>query len=426
MSKGLLRLWALATTAALVVAACGTAEDEAGRVGGSVEIAAVWSGEEQTNFERVLAEFTDRTGTRVTFTSTGDEIATVLRTRVEGGSPPQLAVLPQPGLLRDLAGQGALVEIEEIVGEDVDASFAPGWRELGSADDKLYGVFFKGANKSTVWYNVGAFEEAGVEPPGTWEEFKSNLNTLSDAGITALAIGGEAGWVLTDWFENIYIRTAGPEMYDQLTDHEIPWTDESVKEALRLFAEVLADDDFTLDDPTTVSFEESVDAVFGDPPGAAIVFEGDFVPGATDVSKAAEPGTDYEVFDFPSIEGSEPAVVGGGDIVVMLDETPQSRALLSFLASAEAAELWAAEGGFSSPNQDVDPSAYPNEIARRTAEALAEAEVFRFDLSDLVPSELGGDLPGSMWGILQDFVRSPEEIDRTAERLEETAVRAFG
>jgi alpha-glucoside transport system substrate-binding protein len=110
----------------------------------------------------------------------------------------------------------------------------------------------------------------------------------------------------------------------------------------------------------------------------------------------------------------------------MLEDTPQAQALLEFLASPEAAEIIAAEGGFSSPNQDVDPAAYPSEIIQRTASSLAEAEVFRFDLSDLVPTELGGDVPGSMWSILQDFAQGPSDVQGTAQRLEEVAARAFG
>ena len=429
------RLVALLAVLMLASAACAQQQDEGAeepeatereRIGGRVQITAKWSGAEQEAFEKVLAEFTQQTGTKVTYTSGGDEIATVLRVAIEGKKPPQLAILPQPGLLNDLHEQKALKPIDDIVGDAVDESWAPIWRELGSVDDELYGVFIKGSNKSTLFYTVGAFEDAEVEAPDDWEAFTTAASTLSDSGVTPLAIGGEAGWVLTDWFENLYIRIAGTEKYDQLTAHEIPWTDGTVKKTLGTFAEVLSEDDWILDGPTSLSFEESVDAVFRDEPRAAMVFEGDFVPSATDVAKAAEPKTDYDVFEFPSIEGSDPVVVGGGDVVVMLEETEQSRALLEFLASAEAAEVWIEEGGISSPNQDVDPETYANEVVRQTAQTLAEAETFRFDLSDLVPTELGGDVPGSMWSILQDFAENPDDVDGTASKLEAAAKKAFG
>ncbi len=425
------RRW-VAVLAVLMLAAwaCGETDGGGGAqtdedIGGSVEVAAVWSGAEQQSFEKVLDEFETRTGTKATFTSTTDKIATFLRTRIEGKEPPEVAVLPQPGLLADLAKQKALQPIDDVVGDQVDASWAPDWRELGSHEGTLYGLFFKGANKSTVWYNVGAFEEAQVEPPETWEQFVQAAETLRDSGTTPFAIGGGAGWVLTDWFENIYLRSAGAESYDKLTRHEIGWTDASVKDALSTFGEILSGDGFVYQGPTKLTFEESVDAVLADEPKAAMVYEGDFVPGATDIAKAAEAGTGYDVFEFPSVDGSQPAVVGGGDVVVMLEDTPQARALVEFLATTDAAKIWAEQGGFASPNSDVGTDAYPNEIAGRTATALAEAETFRFDLSDLVPTELGGDVPGSMWGILQDFAENPSDVDGTAAKLEAAAKKAF-
>jgi alpha-glucoside transport system substrate-binding protein len=428
------RRWVASLAAGILVMSFGCAEPDTGtdtetegesQIGGSIEVAAVWSGAEQQSFQKVLDEFETRTGVKTTFTSTGDKIATVLRTRIEGEEPPEVAVLPQPGLLADLAEQDALTSIDDIVGDEVDASWAPDWRELGSHDGELYGLFFKGANKSTVWYNVPAFEEAEVEPPQTWEEFVQAAETLRDSGTPPLAIGGGAGWVLTDWFENIYLRSAGAEMYDMLTRHEMPWTDASVKEALTTFGEILSGDGFVYQGPTDLTFEESVDAVLADEPKAAMVFEGDFVPGATDIAKGAEAGTGYDFFEFPSIDGSAPAVVGGGDVVVMLEDTPQARALVEFLATPDAAEIWAGQGGFASPNKDVGADAYPNEIGGRTATSLAEAETFRFDLSDLVPTELGGDVPGSMWGILQDFAENPSDVDGTAAKLEAAAKKAF-
>src|SRR5687768_7311237 len=142
------RLGALLAVVVLAMTACGVQRDEEGaepteqpeQIGGSVEIAAKWSGAEQEAFEAVLADFTEQTGTKVTYTSAGDEIATVLRTAIEGKEPPQLAILPQPGLLNDLHEQKALKPIDEIVGDAVDESWAPIWRELGSVEDELYGV----------------------------------------------------------------------------------------------------------------------------------------------------------------------------------------------------------------------------------------------------------------------------------------------
>ena len=121
--------------------------------------------------------------------------------------------------MRDFVDRDALKDIE-FARDTVEENFAESWVDLASVDDKLYGVFFKGANKSTVWYNVHAYEDAGIEPAEDWETFLQNAETVKQSGLPMWSIGAADGWVLTDWFEQLYIRMAGPEKYDQLSEHE--------------------------------------------------------------------------------------------------------------------------------------------------------------------------------------------------------------
>lgn len=424
----------LASVLFVLAAACGPGEEEAppaeGDLSGqAVEVAAVWTGTEQENFQQVLDAFAERTGADVTYTSTGDDIAAVLGTRIEGGDPPDVAILPQPGLMADLAEQGALQPIEDVAGDEVDANYAPVWRELGSIDGTLYGVWFKAANKSTVWYNVGVFADAGVSPPATWDEFLEVARTIADFGVPPVSIGGADGWTLTDWFENVYIRSAGADAYDQLTRHEIPWTDDSVKDALGVMAELMGDESLIAGGTRgalQTDFPTSVTQVFTDPPKAAIVYEGDFVAGVITGETDAQLGTDADFFDFPAIDGSSPAVVGGGDVAVLLTDSDAGKALIEFLATPEAGEIWAGLGGFTSPNQGVDLSVYPDEITRKSAEALTTAEVFRFDLSDLQPAEFGATVGQGLFKLFQDFLANPDDIDGVTKAMEAAAAQAFG
>ncbi len=436
-----LRWAAIASLLMLVAVACGGDDDddetgqpattaatggaqtqELQRVGGTMEVAAVWSGQEQASFRQVLDAFTAKTGTQVTFTSTGDNIATVLRTRIEGNSPPDVAVLPQPGLLRDLANQNALKPIDDLVGSALTQNFAPHWKDLGTVNGRLFGLFFKGANKSLVWYNTSAFRNAGVQPPRTFDELLRTAQTIKDSGVTPFSLGGGAGWVLTDLFENIYLRQAGPDRYDQLSRHQIPWTDQSVRDALRTMGRLLSDRTNFAGVVTQTQFVQSVDNVLRNPPAAAMVIEGDFVPGSA--TQKATPVTDYNSFAFPSINNSPPSVVGGGDAVVMLKDTPQAKELVKFLASAEAAEIWAKLGGFSSPNRRVNASIYPDDVTRNNATALAQATIFKFDMSDLAPADFGGTPGRGEWALLQQFADNPSDVDGIATQLEAAAAAA--
>jgi ABC-type glycerol-3-phosphate transport system substrate-binding protein len=428
----------LALVLAAVAAGCGGDDDEDGEgaattaeteeaVSGSVSIMAVWTGPEQEGFQAVLDGFTEANPeVEVNYTSAGDQLPTQLSTAVEGGNPPDIAVLPQPGLMRDFAGQDALQPLD-FAREDIETNLGESAIELGSVDDTLYGFLFKAANKSTVWYNVAAFEDAGVEPPESWDDMIAAAETINASGVPAWSIGGADGWTLTDLFENIYLRTAGPEMYDQLSNHEIPWTDQSVKDALTEMAKIVGDTENIAGGTAgalQTDFPTSVSNVFSENPKAAIVIEGDFVPGV--VESPLEPESGFNVFDFPAIGDSPPSVVGGGDTVVMFTDSPAAQALIRYLTTAEAAEAWASRGGFASLNKELDTSVYPDAITQATAGPLSEAEVFRFDLSDLQPAAFGGTVGQGLFKLFQDFLQNPQNVDGITQQMETAAAAAFG
>jgi len=434
------RITAGAAALAMLMAGCGGGDDagggggdapEAGSLEGeSVEVAAVWTGAEQEAMEAVLAAFSEQTGAEVTFTSTGDDIATVLGTRIAGGDAPDVAILPQPGLLKQFVEDGSLTPLSEDVSSAVDENYGEIWKELGSVDGELYGVWFRAASKSTVWYNTALFEDAGAEVPEDFDAFVETAGTIADSGVTPIAVAGGDGWTLTDWFENVYLRVAGADMYDQLTAHEIPWTDPTVIQSLELLAEIWGNGDNIVGGPTgalQLLFPDSVAAVFQDEPDAAIVFEGNFVAGVIADSTSAVVGEDADFFPFPSIEGSEESVVGGGDVAVALSDSEAGMALVQYLATPEAAEIWAALGGYISPNESVDVSTYADDTTRAIAEALIGAgDNFRFDMSDQMPPEFGGTPGAGEWAILQNFLGDLSSVDATAEALEAAAAEAYG
>ena len=419
---------------ALALAAAGCGGDDGGGaaegsedVTGSISVMAIWGGDEQASFQAVIDGFTELyPNVDVKYTSGGDNLAPLLSTAVEGGNPPDIAAVGQPGLMADFAAKDAIQPIDDLRDQIVD-NFGESVADVGAIDGTQYGVMFKGANKSTVWYNVADFEEAGVEPPETWEELQETASTLKAAGITPYSVGVDVGWPISDLFENVYIRTAGVEMYDQLTKHEIPWTDQSVKDALAVMANIVGESDNMAggtEESLQTEMPASVAKVFSDEPEAAMVVIGDFAPGVTETT--LEPETGFNVFTFPSVEGSEPAVVGGGDIFVEFKKSPAADAFMEYLTTPEAAEIWASRGGFSSPNKNLDTDVYPDEITRVTAGALGEAEVFRFDMSDLQPSAFGGTPGQGLFKAFTDFVANPDDIDGITQQMETEAAKAFG
>jgi ABC-type glycerol-3-phosphate transport system substrate-binding protein len=431
--RGWFVLTAIALGLSLVAAGCGGSKKSSGgggttaapQVKGTISMVAVWTGAEGAAMKAVLDGFRAKNpGVTIKYKSAKDP-GQVITTAVQGGNPPDVAALPSPGLMKGFVDQGALKPID-FAKSDVAANFSADWLKFGTVNGKLYGLFFKGANKSTVWYNVHAFKDAGVTPPKEWSELLTDAKTISSSGTPAYSIGGADGWTLTDLFENIYLRQAGAAKYDQLSDHKIAWTDPSVKDALKAMAQVLSDSkniNGGASGALQTNFPDSVTAVFTNPPKAAMIFEGDFVPGVVAGQSKAKPVTDYNVFPFPAVDGKGgDFVVGGGDVMVMFKDTPASEALIKYLATPEAASLWAKRGGFSSPNKNVDPSVYPDEITRTTATALAKAATFRFDMSDLAPAKFGGD---AEFTDLQNFLKNPSDVNGAAAKLEKDAAAAY-
>jgi hypothetical protein len=409
------------------VTAFASAKSTKKSVSGSVSIVGVWTGPEEQAFNAVLDGFKKANpDVNVSYKSTGDNTPTVLATAVAGGNPPDLASVSQPGLVSDFQKKGALKNMDyakAALTQNYPADIA----KLGVIGGHVYGFLIKGANKSTVWYNVAAFKNAGVSHVGTWAQFLKAAKTLKASGTPAFSIGGADGWTLTDLFENIYLRQAGPAKYDLLSKHKIKWTDKSVVTALKTMGAVLQSSNMAggTSGALQTDFPTSVSNVFADAPKAAMVIEGDFVPGVVAGKNPLKPVSGYNVFPFPVIGSAKNYVEGGGDMLMAFKDTPAIRALVQYLATGEAQTIWAKRGGYTAPAKTVSPSAYPDAITRTTASAVGKAKVFRFDLSDLQPASFGGTVGQGEFKIFQDFLKNPSNATGIAKSLEAAAAKAY-
>ncbi|MBJ7001468.1 ABC transporter substrate-binding protein [Streptomyces griseofuscus] len=398
--------------------------------GAHLEIAAVWTGQEQTNFKKVLAEFEKRTGAQVTFVPAQDPIINFLGSKIAGGQPPDIALLPQPGAIKQAVDKGWAKPVGPDALKEVQKNYSQGWQDIGKVNGKQYGVYYKAANKSLIWYNAKVFENAGAKEPTTWKDLLTTAQAVYDSGVTPFSVPGADGWPLTDWFENVYLSQAGPEKYDQLAQHKIKWTDPSVKQALQTLAQIWGKKDYLAggqDGALQTEFPNSVTQTFtgGDQPKAAMIYEGDFVQVNIGETKA-KVGTDAKVFPFPAV-GSTAPVVSGGDAAVVLKDSKAAQALMTFLASPDAATIQAKLGGYLSPNKNVAISAYPNSVQQKIAKSLiASGDDFRFDMSDQAPQAFGGTPGKGEWKDLQDFLKNPGDVAGAQAALEKDAAAAYG
>jgi len=391
-----------------------------GQSGRSVTVMGTWGGTEGEAFRAAVEPFTQRTGVRMAFEVTPD-LNTVLFTRVEAGNPPDIAILPGPNQLRELADAGRLVPLERFMALDaLRQSYGQTWLDLGSAGGKLYGLWFKGATKSLVWYSPRAFQARGYQPPKTWGELTALTKRMADSGTPpwclGLMSGSSSGWPGTDWLEDIMMRSAGPQVYDQWVDHQIPWTDPRVRGAWEQWGQIVRDPRMVWGGPIgtlTTGFGDAPRPLFSDPPGCFLHKQASFV--TSFFPEGLKAGQDYDFFILPPIEaGAEPPALVAGDVAVMLNDTPEARELMRYLATPQPSEIWAGRGGFISPNRRVSLSAYPDDLTRRQAEFTTGAQVVRFDGSDSMPSVIGA---GSFWQGVLNYA-SGQDLDTVLQRIE--------
>ena len=398
--------------------------------GKTVTILGTWGGAERDAFMKMLEPFEAATGIKVEFTGTRD-LRTILTTRVTAGNPPDVSVIPNPGQMQEFAEIGALVDLSEFmdIGKLQD-EYSKTWIDLGSYGGKLYSIFISADLKSLVWYNPKAFANAGYQIPETWDELMTLSDKMVAQGKTPWSIGLESaaasGWPGTDWIEDIMLRIAEPEVYDKWVKHQIPWTDSIVKRAWELFGQIARNEKYVYGGPAivlTTNFGEAPNVLFTDPPRAYMHKQATFIKSfILEYDPDLKPGEDFSFFPFPSIdpEYGTPAL-GGADMFAVFNNTPEARALMRYLATAGAQEIWVAQLGKLSANRRVNPNAYPDDLTREAAKILASAQIFRFDGSDMMLPAVGA---GSFWRGILDYVGG-EDLDSVLKRIEETAVEAY-
>ena len=423
----------------VVAAGCGGGSKKSGgstssstsNVSGTVTFDGIWtSSTGQKQFQAVIDGFNKQyPNVHVHYKPVGNNLPTVLATAVAGGHPPDMADIAQPGTIQQFVTQGKLKPIT-FASSVMKQNFTPAWQQLGTFNGKLYALPFKAANKSLVWYNVPAFKTAGVKPPKTFAQLLSDAKTIKASGTPAYSIGGAEGWTLTDMFENIYLRTFGAAKYEQLSQHKIKWTDPSVKTALTTMGKILGDTSNIAGGTSGAlqySFNQSVTNAFASPAKAAMVFEADFVGGVIASSTKAKANTGFNTFVWPSITpGADASAVEiAGDMMVAFRDTPAVEAFVKYLATPQAAEIWAKQGGFGTGNKNVPASIYPDPITKAAEAPLLTAKSVVFDMSDEQPPSFGSTAGQGEWGLFQKFLQSPTNVTGIQQQLEQSAAAAY-
>ena len=379
------------------VAACG---DEQGTAEAEpVVVFGPYRGDEAASFTEDLDRWAQSQGIEVRYTGTGN-IAADLQSRVAEADPPDIALVPQPGLVRALFEAGALQAVPAAVVDEASASMGADALALGRMDDVQVGVPFRINAKSLVWYRPEQFEELGVTVPTTFDELESLVERIEDQGLVPWCLGVEAqmatGWPATDWVEDIVVRQWGTDVYRQWIEGTVGFQDQRIAESFATFRSLVLGSGRVAGGPSGVlrtSVADGHEPLFDSPAGCVLYhapsFASTWMPSGTSVA----PDGSVDVFTVPAVTGPRSGeVVVGADLVVAFDVRPEVEAVLAFLASPEAVRSWTGSGGFLSPLDSIAPDDYAADTREVFAEVAAGDPQLVIDASDAMPPGIGSDL----------------------------------
>jgi alpha-glucoside transport system substrate-binding protein len=389
--------------------------------GQSVTVIGTWGGDEEKAFRAMVAPWEAQTGAKVNYTGTRD-LNTVLTTGVASGVLPDLAGLPGPGQMvqwkDSLIDLGTVLDVPTYTSET-----APALVTLGTVDSKLVGVFIKTAVKGLIWYSPKALTDIGTTPPATWDALQSYISANKSKATSPWCLGVESGaasgWPGTDWIEDIVLRQAGPDVYQQWYQGKVKWTDPAIKAAWTTFGDVVASSFGGSATVNATNFANAGDPLFKTPPGCMFLHQASFITGLGGF-KAAKSGTDYDFFPFPDINTQYTgAVEGAGDLFGMFHDTPAAKSLMAYLVTAPAQDIWVKIGGALSANKNA--ADYPDDISKRSAAILTNAKIFAFDASDLMPTAMND----AFWKGIVAYIKDPSQLDTILANLDKTQTDAY-
>jgi alpha-glucoside transport system substrate-binding protein len=394
-----------------------------------VSVLGLWSGPELDSFMTVKAAWEKDTGGIVDWEGTQD-LSRILSTRLQAGNPPDIAILPNLGLMQQLAREEKLIPLNAFMDmNQVSKDYAPAWIDLGSYNGNLYAIFYKVSNKATVWYNPRAFAAANYTVPQTWNAMIALADQMVADGNTPFSIVAPAspasGWALTDWVAEIVLNNCGPDIYDQWVAGEIPWTDACIQQSFEMFNQIIQTQGYVLGGSQGIIATTDANGaypMYTNPPTAYMYYLASFAQ-AFIASKYPNlnPGVDYGFFTFPTINPEYAgAVTVGADVVVMVNDTPAARSFMTYLAGAQAQEAWIKLGGFTSVNRSVSPDTYLDPVARDVAKELSEAKISRFGAGDMMPASL----QKAWWKSMLELVKDPSQLDSILDSLTSIAQSA--
>ncbi|MEQ6897707.1 ABC transporter substrate-binding protein [Microbacterium sp. KR10-403] len=405
---------ALVGVAGVVLTGCaetGSGGGDSGDVKGqTVHISGGITGSEADLLSQSFDQFTKDTGIKVEYTGDKSFEGNIV-TKVTGGSAPDIAIVPQPGLLKSLIATGDVLKADDTVSANVDKYWGADWKSYGTADGTFYAAPMLANVKGYVWYSPSEFKEWGVEVPKTWDELLTLTKTIQEktgkapwcAGFSS---GDASGWPGTDWIEDLVLRQSGPDVYDKWVAGDVKFTDPEIKKAFDAVGEILLNPEYVnagFGDVKSINSTAFADVAAKVADGTcALTHQASFlssnfldVKNKDGETPTVAPDGDVYAFVLPGLTEDSSSVEGGGEFVARFTDSEAVKKVQEYMTTPEFANARVKLGGVISANKGADPSLASSEFLTEAMKILQDPNTtMRFDASDLMPATVGS---GSFW-----------------------------
>jgi alpha-glucoside transport system substrate-binding protein len=366
------------------------------------------------NLTKAWESFQDCTGIDIRYAGTR-QFESTLEARVRAGTGPDIAMFPQPGLLADMVRAGLLKPASAQVRANAAKWWSPAWLKYGTVDGEFYAAPLDASVKSFVWYSPKLFQQKGYQVPKTWDEMIALSEKIAADGIKPWCAGIESGtatgWPVTDWVEDVLLRTEGTKFYDDWVEHKISFNDPRVVAALDRVGTILRNPDFVnggygdVKSIATTAFQEGGLPILEHK--CAMHRQASFYITWWPISaKIGESGDIYAFYLPPIKPGHGRPVLAAGDFAGVFNDRPEVVAVAAYLSTPEFANNHARAGNLASANRGLDPANLSAPVTRLSVELLIDPGTeLRFDGSDLMPAAVGA---GTFWTEMTKWINGKD------------------
>ena len=394
----------------------------------SIEIMLGFTGDQFEAFKAGVEPYAKSQGIKINWAATSN-FNQLINTRVQGRNLPDIAMFPQPGVLRGLADRNTLTPLDDVLDlPTLKTSMTAGTLDAGTVNGKLYGVLVSMNVKSLVFYPKSAFTQNGYTAPKSLPELIDLTNRIRSSGKAPWCLGIESGaatgWPATDWIEDTILHQQGVEKYNQWVNHQIKFDSPEVRQAAGVFQQIAFTDGNVVGGRKSIAsnnFGTAANPMFKSPPGCFMYKQGNFVaaPGGFPDAVLKDIDNRVGVFGYPpATAGGDNPVLGGGDLAALFSKNNEyAKKILRFMSSKDFGGSIAKAGNYISPHKDFDQSNYPNEVVRQIADIAYKSTAFAFDGSDQMPGEVGS---GSFWKDMTAWISGQQDLNQALKSIDDS------